>query len=395
MTEVKFEFVEEFSKPTKAQFQGNFALNSSPLAVILNSRQGKMPCGQDRWVINTIQAAKYAAENGLTVITSVGLNTWEMAIWACSQAGARQTIICPTESDDDRRQHIDKITADFNLIPEKTGWLFYQTTPKARSSKTDWPRRDKLAIETAGVLIPVSLRPGGNLERMVDNSRGKNIITDFKTKYEAQSAHRHDHPNPENISQTITDLQWDYICHWTRANHGPWPEQLRAEYYKSIAESNHYPNSGLAALVNIIRGKRICGSSENIRENNSAIAFSSLHPKEMLHLMTWRKRYVRYNFEPYGIAISRKMAASIGMRPVIYGPASLYKRLADSDKPFFQNEGGKGGDWRPENEWRYPGDLDLSQIPTDELLVIVRHHAEIEALRQHGDWRVAAFSEGD
>jgi hypothetical protein len=379
----------------ETQFIGNFPLGSSPLAVILNSRQGKMTCGKDRWVINTIEAAKYAAAQGWSVVTSIGMNTWEMAVWACAQAGARQIIICPANAVEDYQSIIREITTDYNLVPEKTGWLFYPPTPKARSSKTDWPRRDKLAIDTAKILIPICLRPGGNLERVLRNSGDKDFINDFKAEYETQSNKRAIPPSIDTIGQGIVDLPWDHVCHWTGVQHGPWPGQSRAAYYHSIINSDSYPNSGLAALINIMQKKLIYGSGENIREGSRVVALSSLQPKDMLPLMSWRKRYVRYNFEPYGIAISRKFAALMGVRPVIYGPSTLYKRLADSDKPFFQNEGEKGGEWRPENEWRCIGDLDLSKIPADEMLIIVHHRSETEALRAFGEWRIVTFSDSD
>jgi hypothetical protein len=379
----------------KSNFIANFPFNASPLAVILNSRQGKMPCGKDRWVINTIEAAKYAAAQGWDVLTSIGMNTWEMGVWASSRAGARQVIVCPADSMEEHQKIIGEITTDYNLIPEKTGWLFYPATPKARSSKTDWPRRDQLAIETANILIPVCLRPTGNLERMLNNSRGKKIVNDFRAEYESQSSNRAIPPSHDTIGQGIIELPWDHVCHWTGAQNGPWPGQSRAAYYQSIVELDSYPNGGLAALINIVRKKIIYGSGENIRDGKRVVSLSSLQPKDMLPLMSWRKRYVRYNFEPYGVAILRKTAASIGIRPAIYGPSTLYKRLADSDKPFFQSEGEKGGDWRPENEWRRIGDLDLSNIPSDEMLIIVHHKSEIEALRTFGDWRIVAFSDSD
>lgn len=379
----------DFSEPTQ-RFHENSAPVVSARVVILNSRQGKMPCGQDSWIINTVKAAKFAANNGWTVITGIGMNTWEMAVWACSAAGTHQIIAIPEYSNADMEKIRNEILADFNMLSEKTGWLLYPAK-LSRSAKTGWPKRDKLAIEAADILIPISIRPGGNLEKLMANYPTKRIINDFKIDYLEQSSERIIPPEPDSVSQQLTETDWDHICHWTHTNNGPWPGQNRADYYRSIAESETYPNNGLNSLINILQTHRIYASSENIRVNQKAVAFSNLHPKEMLSLMSWRKRYVRYNFEPYGIAITRHAAVTSGMRPVIYGPPSLYKRLADSDKPFFQSEGAKGGDWRPENEWRYVGDLDLSQFSISDLLVVVRDKLEIEAIKKQGDWRVISY----
>lgn len=382
-----------FQETSNLKYVGGFGLNSTPLAVILNSRQGKIPCGKDGWVRNTIKAAQYAAEHNWTVITSIGMNTWEMALWACSRTGGGQVIICRANSEGNYQDQIDEIVKDFNLAPERTGWLFYESAIKSRSPKSDWPKRDQLAIDTAKILIPVSVRTGGNLERLLNGSTGKEIITEFKTAYAAQSSERIAPPDIEIVGANVANLHWDHICHWTRTNNGPWPGQSRAAYYKGIAESDSYPNDGLATLINILHSKQIYGSSENIRENNKAVAFSNLPPKEMLPLMSWRKRRVSFNFEPYGIAISRQAAAAKEIRPVIYGPPSLYKRLSDSDKPYFQSDGENGGEWRPENEWRCLGDLDLSDIPDSEISIIVRDLSEIPKIRKCGNWQIESFCE--
>lgn len=248
-----------------------------------------------------------------------------------------------------------------------------------------------LAIDIADVLIPIAIRPGGNLEKLIASHPNKEIINELKTNYFKQSSERIVPPESDTISQQLIDINWDHICHWTHTLNGPWPGQSRGDYYRNIAESDIYPNSGLGSLINILRTKRIYASSGNIRENQKAVAFSNLHPKDMLSLMSWRKRYVRYNFEPYGIAVTRQVAAASGIRPVIYGPLSLYRRLADSDKPFFQNEGENGGEWRPENEWRHLNDIDLSRFSISDLLVIVRDKSEIEAINKLGEWRIISY----
>jgi hypothetical protein len=87
--------------------------------------------------------------------------------------------------------------------------------------------------------------------------------------------------------------------------------------------------------------------------------------------MTWRKRYVYYNFEPYGIAIHREEAERLGIRPVIYGNQDLYDRMPESDRPFYQNIGSGNANWQPEAECRYLGDFELKEIPTSRIRLIV------------------------
>ena len=386
-----FKFTQTIDSPVPVTYYGQFPIERERLAVILNSRQGKMPCGNDRWVKKTVQAAKYIADNNLTALTSIGLNTWELATWACSDCGARQVIICSIDSIENAEKTLLEISADFGLDQEKTGWLFYKATPKARSVKTDWPLRDRLALGLAIVLIPISLRPGGNLENLIGNWQGKTIISDFKTDYAGQVTEHIKPLDAGNISPEVANLSWDHVCHWTHACYGRWPKQSSADFYRRLVESEIYPNSALSTMQNIFVERLIRASSQKIRNGNQVVAFSSLHPQEFLPLMSWRKRYVRYNFEPYGVAISRNAAVNIGIRPVIYGPPSLYKRLSESDKPFFQNEGVHGGNWRPENEWRHLGDVDLSKVEPPDLKIIVREKTEIELIRDIAGCNVVSF----
>ena len=196
----------------------------------------------------------------------------------------------------------------------------------------------------------------------------------------------------EEINSTIPRSGWDYISHWTRTYHGRWPGEKSASFYRKLADSaGRYPHDGLATLKNILSERQIRASAENFRRGVTGVAFSSLHPRDVIPLMRWRKRYVRWNFEPYGIAISRPAAIRTGINPVIYGKPELYSKLAETDKPYFQSEGVDGGDWREEKEWRYLGDYDFSSLNPKEMIVIVRSRHEIDTVRQITDSAVIAI----
>jgi hypothetical protein len=111
--------------------------------------------------------------------------------------------------------------------------------------------------------------------------------------------------------------------------------------------------------------------------------------------MKWRARFVRWNFEPYGIAIDIEYAKSIGIRPVIYGSSETYGSLAEDGRPFFQNKGEKAGDWKPEREWRLYGNLDLRRIPPGKMRVIVRRKSEIAQLQDLTSSEILALTGED
>ncbi len=337
-------------------------------ALILNSRQSKTPCGRDDWVKQTIEAIKFAGSSGYTILTSVGITTWELQIYICSAYRFRQIIVCPVAATENQDKIISLLIDDFKLRPEEVGFAFFQKR-RSRSPKSNWPIRDESLFRLADLIIPVSVRSGGNLDRLLDSVAGKEIIDGYRIPYRplgktsGESAHI-----IENDIRPISN--WDHVAHWTHTFHSAWPNQKRFDYYRRITESESYPATAFHTLCNILESKIIYGSERNQNERRKAVAFSNLPPQEMLPLMTWRNRYNRLNFEPFAIAIKRKAASRTGIRPVIYGPHTLYRRLSTSDQPYFQNQGSAGGNWKPEHEWRFLGDLNLADFESEELLVI-------------------------
>ncbi len=386
----EFKFIQKLEIGKNSVYYGDFDMNSNPRAVVFNSRQTKTPSGTDLWVINTLKAISFALKHDWVVITSLGMNTWELPVWACSANGVRQIIVLPAKDESDRDSIIESVTADFKLDRNNTGWLFFQATEKARSAKTDWPLRDKLAAQAADIILPVSVRTGGNLDTLIRNMRDKKIINECNTRYKTRPPER-DY-SPDKLHTSIEQAGWNYITHWTRTCYGHWPGENSSSFYEKLAESKGiYPGNALETLKNILLEKLIRGSSRHLRGDLKGVAFSGLSPARLIPLMRWRKRYVRWGFEPYGIAIRRKAAIKAGIQPVIYAKTELYDRLLEADKPYFQNEG-EAGAWREENEWRYLGDFDLTSVNIDDLRIITFKSSESEILKSATRAEIVSFT---
>ena len=394
MNMINFKYKREISSPVRAVLYSNFDIDNSSLAVILNSRQTKTPSGSDAWIVKSIKAVKNAVDNNYILITSYGMNTWELICWAGGNYNGCQIIICPVASENNIDLIINSMLDDFKLNQDKTGWLFFKAVSHSKSPKSSWPIRDKLALSLADVIMPVSIRPNGNLLNLINQySRddNKTIMEDFRIPY----SKRKRTPNimPIDVCDNLKSMSWNYITHWTRASNGPWLSETKKEFYQRLVNSNEeYPNTAFNTLKNILHKKKIYASSTHHRKGVSASAFTSLHPKAVLSLMHWRRRDVRWNFEPYSIAIARKTAIKAGIQPVIYGKPALYDRLTDKDKPYFQSEGVDGGNWRDEDEWRYIGDFNLAEIEPDDMIIIVKKPEEIELLRGITESKVISFT---
>ncbi len=361
-------------------YLGDERLLKGAKAVILNSRQTKKPTGTHPWVQNTYRAVSNAVENGHVVLSSAGMNTWEFVVWATGNLGGDQIIIVPVDIKDDPREIREDLINDFKLDPDRTGMIYFQTKRRGLRNKSAWGERDSIAVEMANTIYPVSVRKNGNLERLFKNnpSKASRAVLDFNIDYNPVTA-------PERIQLEAKDLlpemavhDWPYLTHYTRSTYSPWPGECSADYYRAIYSSNsEYPRTALATLKRIIEDKTIWASYYHIRGGYKVVSFTELKPKEAISIIRWRPRFVRWNFEPYAVAIEKDTAREMGIRPVIYKPSKEYDGLPEENRPYYQNPGDKGGEWEPEKEWRHLGNVDLSKIPDDKIHVLVRNRSEM------------------
>jgi hypothetical protein len=360
-------------------YLGDKKLMGEEKALILNSRQSKIPTGADQWIQNSFRAVQEAIARGHVIISSIGMNTWEFLVWAAGYNLGRQIIVVPVDGRDDEYEIKADIIRDFGLEESRTGFMFFRAVKKGIRAKSAWAERDRIAVSLANQIYPISIRKGGNLERMFKNNPAKISTAQlaFSTDYNPHIRRSKVAIREEELTACVRGMKWDYLTHYTRTAHAPWPGETSADFYRAIYDSCAcYPRTALETLKRIVSDKQIWASYYHIRGGHKVVSFTELHPREAINLIKWRPRYVRWNFEPYGIAINKTYALSMGVRPVIYEPPEKYYELADEDKPFYQNPGEKGGEWEPEKEWRHHGNLDLTSIPPQNILLLVRNKSD-------------------
>ncbi|HND54505.1 MAG TPA: hypothetical protein PLV92_18970 [Pirellulaceae bacterium] len=180
----------------------------------------------------------------------------------------------------------------------------------------------------------------------------------------------------------------DLLIHCTRRQDGPWPGQAWSDYFDELwDDAPAKDRSASGALGNILRTGRIVASSSAIRGATPVICFTSAGVRELAALRRFRTHRHRWDFEPYGVVVSRAWLSSRGARPVVYGDESTWTSLPDSDRPYFQPTGGRAAiDWTVECEWRLIGDLSLDEIPSDAAYVLVATHADAKRLAPLSRW---------
>ena len=369
---------------------GNKEILNGRLAVVLNSSQSKTPCGNDPWIQNTFLAVNELIDSGYAIVSSIGLLTWELTNYLANAANGRQVIVSPIFDEADGLSIFRKTLEDFQLDEFKTAMVFVRPDAKARSPKENWLKRDEAALSLAQRIFPLSIRPNGRLHKLLAAINDtKKIDGKFKIEYQKSIVK----PRRYDIKQARDNFQnWEFITHWTRTPHGPWPGETSFSFYRRLVESkDEYPNNAFNTLLNIAREKKIRASSNKIRDKYPVIGFSEAAPFNILKLLRWCPRQVNWNFEPYGLALKRNAVEKLGIRPAIYATPEIYKRLPDKDKPFFQNRGDADVDWSVEKEWRHSGDLNFEDIAPNEIAFIVWDQDEKLQLESISRFKVLSF----
>ena len=370
---------------------GNKELPDNKLAAILNSSQSKTPCGDDSWVKGSTAAVKNLIELGYTIVTSLYLNTWELLVYLVSEYDGSQVIVSPISGEDLGYNIYYKTVDQFRLDRNKTAMVFIKPETDSKKPKSTWFKRDLAVAQMADLLVPVSIRPKGKLERLLSETQSK-VESKFRIDYAAPLVK----PPKYDFNKTVfPEGNWDYIVHWTRTHHGPWPEESKYDFYRRLVNSeSEYPNNAHNSLINMIQTKKIYASSKRIRKSIRCVGFSDLDPKSMLNWMRWLPKRVGWNFEPYGIAVKKEATGKAGIRRVIYGDDKLYDKLPENDKPYFQSRGEKNVDWSQENEWRKIGDLTISDISGKDMVLMVWKKTEALELSKITDIKCISLYSG-
>ena len=367
--------------------------------LVVNSRQSKQPTGTQPWVINTVAAVRDCAAANYEIIASLGTPFWELVLWAGVQCNAKLHVICPCPTKQtelllpgDRMapvtEAIKQYTIEqFSLRPERVTWHFVAHTPSR--PKSSWNERDRLAYHLATHVVPVSLRAESQWNaRMVEAP--KPLINDYRVRYEPRCPKpQWEKRQPSNIAQLWPPGS---LVHLTRSCHGPWPGETRARYYQDVvASSEDYPRNALATVCRIIEQRCILGSTFRAIASKPRVCFTQNSADKVVQLVRYRRRYARYCFEPYGIAIMPDAAVRIA-KPVFYTQTSRRRsKSAEAELSWLRQGAGTNMHWASENEWRAPNHVNLGNFRTDELLVIVATEHEQRQVQPCCPYRVVSL----
>ena len=345
--------------------------------LILNSAHGKYPVGSEGWVQATVRAVRETASPEVIFMVSTEPVPWDLTAFLAGRTDARIELMVKSPENDRGLADYIRLLDDFGLDGDRMRPQFLgEAAATLAHPKDSWQMRDRVALTLADVVYPVSIRPGGRLDHMLGETgfRGK-VRDDFRISWTRDRF---------NFRYSLAGRVWkplpkgEWLVHWTRTCSGKWPGERSTDFFRDLlGHPETYVRSAGATLLRIIREGRIRGSSWKTPGGAPLVAFTALSPGDALTLMRWRKRFARYSFEPYGLAIRKEALIPAGAAEVAY---TGEKSGSPPSGPLFTHATGKDSHWAAEKEWRLPGDLDLRDIPPEAVLVIVPDDLAAEEL---------------
>ncbi len=343
-------------------------IDKRPTVLILNSAHSKYPIGTDPWIQATKKAVNSLAGQPVKMLSSTEPVMWDIVTVLAGKNGMEIILIVNARNDREGQKEFKRLIREFALDKNRTSPLYLGESAVNQPKKL-WIIRDNLALKTADVVYPVSIRPGGKLDNLLLNSNiNAEVRNDFRIDWLKKKE------TEKRLVYDFSDLmvnpfpEGEWLVHWTRSSQGSWPGEKAWEYYRDLFENPHtYVRSARETLIKILTERLIRGSSWKLPGGVKAVSLTSLAPDEAVPLMRWRKRFVMYSFEPYGVAIKRDILVLMGARKVQYEKPYAG---SSSDKLFVQSPGEKGN-WTKEKEWRIRGDLRLNTIDRKDYFAIV------------------------
>jgi len=361
-------------------------------AAILLSRQSLRPCGRAAWVRQSLAAMLRLKTDGFCIITSTGMQTWELLMALAAREGVMQKVVLPAGDSEAVGKARLFAERQFDLRPELVEFVGV-TLHGQPDGRVDLMHARDLAVMTeADLLLPVSVRPGGSMSRLLEQagSAGKPILREFQVEYAGRKARLGYRIRADQLSREIAAIGEQYLTHWTRAPNSAWPTERLQDYYLAVAESGEYPRSAAATLQNIVLTGVVVASPRNMPGSTPTVSFSALPPRELTPLIRWRGRYSHMSFEPYGVGIDKDAALSAGIRPVRYYTAGD-RRCPPQGERWLRQSAGERSDWHREKEYRFRDDFDLSRIARDKLLLFCRYRSEAAQIEKATGIKTVSF----
>lgn len=132
----------------------------------LVSRQAMFPCSTRPWVGAVRRFLRHCQMVGASVVSSYGTSGYDLTTSLSAALGLRLLIVCPEDATRVQKDRLHlMLLKNYRLQPGRYNLYF----PDSESIKHFGARiaRDRLALQLADRVFPLSLRKGGSLEKQL------------------------------------------------------------------------------------------------------------------------------------------------------------------------------------------------------------------------------------
>lgn len=191
-------------------------------------------------------------------------------------------------------------------------------------------------------------------------------------------------------SQSSPPADWsEYLVHCTRAQTGQIAGQSKQQFQDELILGGvaAKPISPFDALLSILSSGWLYAGARLSCQRFPVVCWSAVPLPQLLKRRTYRSAVGRWDYQPYGFAIHRRVCRRLGVQPVVYGLPKERVHLPNDQHWRFQALG-NGVNWQEEREWRCRGSFDLQQISPQEGFAFVPHAWQRDPIREISRWPV-------
>ncbi len=427
---------------------------AASLSTIVGSQLGRQGQKLPQWPRLLNSTLRNIQERGASLLLAPKTTFFQPASEYAQTAGMNTLLLDPARDAEDLGAWLVRCLGDSDSSPEHYRNRLYLSPPMCRAGNAKVPLQDRAAIVIADAVYALSIRPGGNIDKLVrkrlqdDHFESGSVFVQLEspgqTTTQTATQTRTDWLDlgavgwyvPSTGTAEATDLSqcrafratvardcpsekqsvgtqqicarfpgswttgkeedWHYLSHCTRANCGPLPDETDSRYRHRLWIDGHVGDYHPMTMLNRICCERtLKGSSRITRTDQRCVSFSAVPLPTLLNQREFHSHLGRWDWEPYGLIVRRDALEAAGARPVVYGCERDFAELDQATRPFFQPVGKKSNDWTREREWRILGDLDLSALPPDAIRIFVRTRVQALQLSHRFPWPVFWYLRAD
>ncbi|MCG8653216.1 MAG: hypothetical protein MI861_25470 [Pirellulales bacterium] len=202
-----------------------------------------------------------------------------------------------------------------------------------------------------------------------------------------------DRPNDRQPNDDWTRAEnGRWLVHCTRGCSGAWPGETQRQYMDALllGHTGWPRRAPLDALLRIVRSGRLLAGGRASRKTQPVVCFSAVPLRQLLTRRCFRSHLGRWDYEPYGVALRREAAESLGAQQVIYGKPQQLTALQPADQ-FRFHPVGRTFDWQQEQEWRIPHYVELNRLDQRDVRVFVDRTSDYQYLSPFCRWPITVL----